>query len=218
MEPSPYLPTTRRFANPLYLRISDIPELAGLDPDAAALVDRLGQSAQALNAQDRIDRDAAWSLKREALEIIHDAGLTGERAQALAAYAEREADGLRDFATWCALVDRFGSDAQQWPEGLDGPRAPAVAAFRRKNASLVDFHVWLQWQVEQQLAAVQEQARTAGMPLGIVHDLAVGVHPTGADAWGLADALASGVSVGAPPDSSISAVRTGVSLPGAPTG
>lgn len=200
MEPSPYLPTTRRFANPLYLRVSDVPELAGLDPDAAALIDRLGQRAQALNAQDRIDRDAAWSLKREALEIIHDAGLTGERAQALAAYAEREADGLRDFATWCALVDRFGSEAQQWPEGLDGPHAPAVAAFRRKNASLVDFHVWLQWQVEQQLAAVQEQARAAGMPLGIVHDLAVGVHPTGADAWGLADVLASGVSVGAPPD------------------
>ena len=56
MEPSPYLPTTRRFANPLYLRVSDVPELAGLDPDAAAhplcqgLADRQTQPGSALVA------------------------------------------------------------------------------------------------------------------------------------------------------------------------
>ena len=38
------------------------------------------------------------------------------------------------------------------------------------------------------------------MSVGVVHDLAVGVHPEGADSWGLRDALARGVSVGAPPD------------------
>jgi 4-alpha-glucanotransferase len=38
------------------------------------------------------------------------------------------------------------------------------------------------------------------MRLGVVTDLAVGVHPEGADAWALRDVLASGVTVGAPPD------------------
>jgi 4-alpha-glucanotransferase len=38
------------------------------------------------------------------------------------------------------------------------------------------------------------------MPVGIVHDLAVGVDPEGADAWALQDVLATGVTVGAPPD------------------
>lgn len=38
------------------------------------------------------------------------------------------------------------------------------------------------------------------MPVGLIHDLAVGVHPDGADAWALQDVLAGGISVGAPPD------------------
>jgi 4-alpha-glucanotransferase len=38
------------------------------------------------------------------------------------------------------------------------------------------------------------------MRLGIMHDLAVGVHPEGADAWAHQDVLARGVTVGAPPD------------------
>ena len=43
-------------------------------------------------------------------------------------------------------------------------------------------------------------ARDAGMPVGVVHDLAVGVHPDGADTWALGDALARDVTAGAPPD------------------
>jgi 4-alpha-glucanotransferase len=38
------------------------------------------------------------------------------------------------------------------------------------------------------------------MPLGVMHDLAVGVDPNGADAWALQDVLALGVAAGAPPD------------------
>jgi 4-alpha-glucanotransferase len=38
------------------------------------------------------------------------------------------------------------------------------------------------------------------MPIGVVHDLAVGVHPDGADAWAQQAYFAAGMSVGAPPD------------------
>jgi 4-alpha-glucanotransferase len=38
------------------------------------------------------------------------------------------------------------------------------------------------------------------MALGVMHDLAVGVSPHGADAWGLQDTYAAGITVGAPPD------------------
>jgi 4-alpha-glucanotransferase len=62
----------------------------------------------------------------------------------------------------------------------------------------VAFHAWVQRQCDEQLAAAREAARP--MAIGLVHDLAVGVDPDGADAWALQDVLATGVTIGAPPD------------------
>lgn len=48
MAPSPYLPVTRRFTNPIYLRIEDIPEFDGL---SAPVRERIGQLARALQKE-----------------------------------------------------------------------------------------------------------------------------------------------------------------------
>ncbi|GGL31520.1 4-alpha-glucanotransferase [Phycicoccus endophyticus] len=200
MEASPYLPTTRRFVNPLYLHVEDVPEVAALDASAHRAFLRLADRGRALSAGERIDRDAAWALKREALRLVFDAGLTGTRAEAFAAYCTREGEGLARFATWCALADVHGLPFTTWPAQLQDPDGPAVGAFREQHADDVDFHRWMQWLLEEQLAGVQREARAAGMALGVVHDLAVGVHPVGADAWGLGGVLAHHVTVGAPPD------------------
>ncbi|MFQ6172880.1 4-alpha-glucanotransferase [Oryzobacter sp. R7] len=200
VEPSPYLPTTRRFVSPLYLRVEDVPELARLGDTARARVAALGEQAHALDAADYIDRDTAWTLKKEALRLVFDAGLAPQRAASFEEFCTREGDGLTTFATWCALAEAEGLPWTEWPTGLQDPSSADVAAFREAHAEDVGFHRWLQWLLEQQLGATQHEARAAGMALGIVHDLAVGVHPLGADAWGLGDALARGVTVGAPPD------------------
>ena len=87
-----------------------------------------------------------------------------------------------------------------WPDALADHRGQAVAAERVRLADRVEVWTRVQWWVDEQLARAQASATAAGMPLGIVHDLAVGVHPDGADAWALAEVLASGCTVGAPPD------------------
>ena len=98
-----------------------------------------------------------------------------------------------------------------WPRstGPTGTSGPTSCVIRRARASLnsptehaedVDFHRWLQWQLDDQLTAAQATSVAAGMGLGIMHDLAVGVDPNGADAWALQDVLALGVTAGAPPD------------------
>jgi 4-alpha-glucanotransferase len=201
MEPSPYLPTTRRFANPVYLRVERIPEYADASESVRAEVVALREELLARpGILDRVDRDASWSAKRAALSLVHDVPRTPGRELAFKAYREREGSGLEDYATWCALAEVHSADWSTWPADLQDPRSPEVAAFRDAHPSEVGFHLWLQWVLDEQLAATQQAAVGAGMSLGIMHDLAVGVHPRGADTWGLQDVYASGISVGAPPD------------------
>lgn len=199
MEPSPYLPTSRRFVSPLYLRVEAIPEFAAM-PGRRRV--RKGQKACAAAARkgDTIDRDAAWVAKRAALALVHQVPRSAGREQAYRAYRRREGTALDDFAVWCALAEKFGSDWRAWPAGLQHPSGPDVTDFAERHPGAVDFHRWLQWQLDDQLASAQSQALRTGMALGIMADLAVGVHPSGADAWSLQDVLALGVTAGAPPD------------------
>lgn len=196
MEPSPYLPTTRRFANPIYLRVQSLPGFDALSRFDQQSVLALAETAQSLNARDVIDRDSSWALKRQALWKMFRAV---PQWPGLKEFGASEGGGLTAFATWCAIAEKYGG-AQQWPAALAAGDPTMVAHFQAVHAAEIDFHRWLQWQLAQQLEQVQTAALEAGMSLGIVHDLAVGAHPEGADAWSLRAALAQGVSVGAPPD------------------
>ncbi|WP_420123639.1 4-alpha-glucanotransferase [Nakamurella sp.] len=201
MEPSPYLPTTRRFQNPIYLRVERIPEYVDLPAADRARAEQLRAALQAdLDGLDAIDRDRAWAAKSAALRLVHAVPRTAGRELAYAAYREREGAGLDNYATWCALTDRHGDDWHTWPAELQHPESPAVAAFRAAHEQDVDFYRWSQWVVDEQLSDAQNAARRAGMSMGVMHDLAVGVHPEGSDSWSLQDVFAAGMTVGAPPD------------------
>jgi 4-alpha-glucanotransferase len=67
-------------------------------------------------------------------------------------------------------------------------------------ADRVQFHCWLQLCCDEQLAAAQDAAARAGLRIGVVHDLPVGVSPGGADTWASPDLFAADVTVGAPAD------------------
>jgi 4-alpha-glucanotransferase len=201
MRPSPYLPTSRRFANPIYLRVERISEFVDLDAAGRVEVERLRRQVHdALNPLDRIDRDRAWAAKREALELVHSVPRSAGHEIAYQAYRRREGQGLVDYATWSALAERYGPDWRGWPAEPRHPAAVDVAAFRQEHPAAVDFHCWLQWILDEQLDATQAAAVRAGMVLGVMHDLAVGVDRYGADAWALQDVFARDVTVGAPPD------------------
>jgi 4-alpha-glucanotransferase len=200
MTPSPYLPTSRRFVNPIYISVEDIPEMGALSRVERQLLERRADDARRLNEADTIDRDAVWSAKVAALRIVFKQPRSSRRERAFTAFCDREGQGLVDFATWCSLAQKHGLPWGRWPAELQNPSSPALEAVRGQSGDEVAFYRWLQWIVDEQLGAVQRQARESGMSLGVVHDLAVGVHPQGADAWGLADTLAVRVTVGAPPD------------------
>ncbi|MEU9231529.1 4-alpha-glucanotransferase [Streptomyces subrutilus] len=177
-DPSPYRPSSRRFPDPVHLRVEDVPEYARCPEREAlaALAARGGElRREVLEKGALIDRDAVWDLKRRALELLYAVPRTPEREAAYEEFHAGQGPALNRHAAWCAAA--AGEDPDE----------------------RIDFHRWLVWLTDTQLAAAQRAAREAGMAVGIVHDLAVGVHPDGSDAR-TGPFHAPGISVGAPPD------------------
>ncbi len=191
VEPSPYYPGSRCFKNPLYI---DVDALAVQDT-TAALVSGVAEEARGFNSTRRIDHSRVWHAKSAALEAIFAAAGSFDSDRRLQDYIDAQGEGLAVYATFCALVESYGSDWRRWPAHL---RDPAVAAdlcaggpaeFLRR----VRYHSWLQYLLDGQLGG-------ASAALGLVSDLAVGVDPNGADAWMYRGCFAEGTRVGAPPD------------------
>ncbi|MEU6285309.1 4-alpha-glucanotransferase [Streptomyces sp. NPDC047028] len=202
-DPSPYRPSSRRFPDPVHLRVEEIPEYAYVEDRArlGTLLERAERlRADVLDKGALIDRDAVWEVKREALELVLRVPLGPGRQAAYDDFRAAHGQALEDHATWCALAETHGSDWHRWPGGLRDPRSADTARARDTLAERVAFHSRLAWLTDGQLRAAQRAAKEAGMAVGIVHDLAVGVHPAGADAWAQQDHFAAGMSVGAPPD------------------
>jgi 4-alpha-glucanotransferase len=184
---SPYSPTSREWYNLLHIAPGAAP--------GAELVDlsKLAGKGRALNSRRRIDRDVVWTLKRTALERIWSV----VRDDLPLEYLEFEAaagDGLRRFATFCAIVDRHGMPWWEWPADLRHPDSPAVEALAAQQADRVRFYSWCQWVADRQFA----DACASGVD--IVVDLPVGFDAGGADAWVWQDLCAFDFEVGCPPD------------------
>ena len=152
-----------------------------------------GDAGRSNQTADPLDRDAVWAAKQAGARDWSSSSRGRAARQArFEAFCAREGEGLVDFATWCALAERHGLPMSTWPDLARDPRSEAVRQIREEMSDRVEFYMWLQWCLDEQLAAAQRTALEAGMPIGIVHDLAVGVHPEGADTWALADVLARG--------------------------
>ena len=185
-EASPYLPATRRFRNPVYLHVPEVPGFSWDDVDAGE-VERVAASTL-------VDRDAVWHVKRPALHAAYvRSGAAGGGDTTFASWRREHGAALEEFATWCALSEEHGPDWHGWPEQLRRPASAEVDRFRDGHAEQVGFHAWLQWQLDVQL-------RAAAGDLTVVQDLPIGVSGGGADAWAWQGVLADGITVGAPPD------------------
>jgi 4-alpha-glucanotransferase len=184
-EASPYFPSSRLYRNPLYLRIQDLPG-AG---DNEVVRDLLRKAERLRNAP-IIDRDRVMPLKLRALDALWsrfrgDAGFD--------AYMAREGLLLERYACFCVLAERHAGPWTSWPARYRRADGSAVRELVRSDRSRVDFHRWLQWLLDTQLAG-------AGGTLPLVHDLAIGFAPDGADAWLWQDVVASDARIGAPSD------------------
>ncbi|MDO9708990.1 4-alpha-glucanotransferase [Paracraurococcus lichenis] len=185
----PYSPSSRIFLNVLHA-----------DP-AAALGDRIPEDAGP--ADELIDWPAAARRKLARLRRLYEQAADhpdfveyrNEAGAALEAHARFEALHAhllaRDPALW---------HWRDWPAECHAPDSPGVMRFARDNPAEVAFHAFCQWLADASRGAAQRAARDAGMPIGLIADLAVGTDGGGSHAWSHQRAILPDVSVGAPPD------------------
>jgi len=213
LEVSPYYPVSRLFRSPLYLELEVIPELAECK-SAGERVEPPGGAAElaALRGATQLDYARVMAAKRPVLQQLHRRFAARhrerptERGRAYADYLAREGEPLDDFASFLALAEHFsrldptGRDWHRWPSAYRSPGSPAVARFRAENPEAIDFHRWVQFELDRQLGQAARSASEQQLAVGLYADLALGSAGSGSDAWSFPGLFAEGASVGAPPD------------------
>ena len=180
---SPYSPSHRGFLNTAYIALDRVPGLT--NSPKPVVFDELNQAITVQYSTHKVEH-------RKALEALFKQfnGAAPEKSRAeFANFKTKGNADLQGFALFEALSEIHGTQWQGWPADPDDPPADRV-----------DFHMWLQWVANTQLADAQQRSKGAGMSLGLYLDLAVGSRRDGAESWCEQAAVAQGVSIGAPPD------------------
>jgi 4-alpha-glucanotransferase len=210
---SPYSASSRHFINVMYIAVPRVPDFAHC-PEARRLVESDAFVAELARARaaTHIDYAAVARTKLAVLRLLFDhfrrehLQHETERARAFQAFVAERGELLRLHALHDALDEHFRAlDAKHWgwpvwPEEFRDPQHASVARFAVDQAVAVQFHQWLQWIANEQLATVQARATELGMPIGLYGDFAVGVNPNGSEIWSDQAVYRMQCSIGAPPD------------------
>jgi 4-alpha-glucanotransferase len=205
---SPYSPSTRLFINPLH---ADPALVLPADTIARAIAEAgIGEVMDRLETLAEVDWLAATPVKRRLIAELHRL-VAGDIAGADAAHADFRAyraqasQDLQDHAVFEVLHGALVADGgpwhwRDWPEGYRSPRSAEVAAFAVDRLEAVEAEIFAQWLAERSRAEAQRRCREAGMRIGMIADLAIGVEGAGSQAWSHPETMMRGISIGAPPD------------------
>jgi 4-alpha-glucanotransferase len=174
---SPYGSDSAFAGNPLLVALDDLADRGYLDDDAVAPPEWADPG--------RVDYDRVADFKRErlraAFERFEDVADADER-ESFAAFREREADWLADYALFSALKDaNDGAPWTEWPADLANRESDALAAARENHAREVDYRAFVQWVFDEQWSALRDAASQRGVEL--VGDLPIYVAGDSADVW-----------------------------------
>jgi 4-alpha-glucanotransferase len=209
---SPYSPSSRLFYNPLHADARAVFGEARVQKATA----QAGVSVlnHAFEERHLIDWPESARAKNSIFHCLFEdfaaTDLVAATPTPLAAdFARFQAEGstlLEDHACFEALhaerlrVDTTAWSWSEWPVQWRDPHSDAVRAFAAQNKNEIAFHCFLQWIADRSLAAAQDQAKRAGMRIGLVADLAVGMSGAGSHAWTSQQDILVGLEIGAPPD------------------
>ncbi len=207
---SPYLPLSMYYKNLIYIDIESVPEFKS-SACAQNLFSSVGvqQKIRQLRDSEFVEYSEVDRLKRRFLKLLYREfrhAQNPERRHAFASYCQREGELLAKFALYSALDEALHKQNRNlwtwrdWPAPYQNPASAESQSFAREHAHSVEFYQYIQFVIEEQLAAAQQHAQQSGMPIGLYHDLAVATDNFGSDLWTYPGRYIAGCRVGAPPD------------------
>lgn len=194
--PNPYIPSCRSQLNSLFIDIEKIADFAEDEEVQSHCSDTRFQARLAsLRNSDQIDYQAVAKIKGELFLKLwkHFSAnhLNPEtvRGNEFRDFQRQGGETLRFYAIFCAISeeqsgsDPSGQNWHQWPAPLQAPHCEAVADFAWRHESEIEFHQYLQWQAEIQLATVGRRSMELGLKIGLMLDFAYNLDPAGFESW-----------------------------------
>ncbi|MFH1530789.1 MAG: 4-alpha-glucanotransferase [Pseudomonadota bacterium] len=192
MDSVPYGAVSAFALDPAYIALDRLEAVA----EDLALRRRVDDAAAALATGDRID----WPrVRRVKEELLRTAWAATRGPGTLAAL-----DGFRAENPWLEsyLPYRVRKEQAGWRSweawGADETPAQALAALELESPDAIEFALWCQWVLSDQLRAARDHAASRGVL--IKGDIPILVSRDSADVWAHRDLFHLDTSAGAPPD------------------
>ena len=202
---SPYSPSSRLFLNALYAAPGAI--LGERAVRTAIEETGLADELRRLESLTLVDWPAAAAAKWILYRSLYSAFIGSEHPlhEDFNSFRHAGGEALENHCRFEALRDEseklgISDNWHEWPDAFKNPRSAAIDQFAAEHGEQIGFHAFAQWLIARGLERAQTAARSSGMKIGLIGDLAVGADGAGSQAWSRQDELLSALTVGAPPD------------------
>ncbi|MCL1045090.1 4-alpha-glucanotransferase [Shewanella electrodiphila] len=186
---SPYSPDDRRRLNPLYIHIESVDEYASI----AAIIqsDEFDNKKTNLFNEELLNYSAVYQVKYSIYRLLFDVFITknsskrSKRFKQFTQFKKQQGEALSQFVDHQLALSN---------------NSPAAEPHHINVSYEADFICYLQFVAAEQLALCQLKAKSVGMQIGLIRDMAVGASPTGSEVQQNASYFCQQANIGAPPD------------------
>ena len=182
--------------NELFIDIAAVADFAEND----AVQSHVGQprfqaGLASLRNQQQLDYHAVAEIKGELFQKLWNHFYANHlnpettRGREFRDFQRRGGDTHRYYAIFSTIQEEhigtncIGRDWHSWPASLQTPHSEAVAEFAKKHEKQIEFHQYLQWQAEIQLAAVGRRSMELGLKIGLLMELPYNADLSGFESW-----------------------------------
>ncbi len=194
--PNPYVPSCRSRLNLLFINIENIDDFREDEEIQNHVGDARFQARLAsLRNQDQIDYHAVAEVKGKLFQklwnhfYINHLNPETKRGQEFRYFQQQGGQTLRYYAIFSAIqeellrTDSHGHDWRTWPVPLQTPHSDGVTEFAKQNEKNIEYHQYLHWQAEIQLAAVGRRSMELGLNVGLLMEFPYNTDPSGFENW-----------------------------------